>query len=474
MSLFHSIDEIHHNVRESRRSCLNYTQTVIDELDSYGRELQAVRFTDAEFAMEQADAIDWEQASAAPLAGVPLAHKELFERIPQGREAWLSEGGSASCEGRRSQKTAFVLGQLDLRGAIDCGRLVSVEYALGVTGHNDYAGTPHNPWQPDYICGGSSSGSAACVAAGIIPAALGSDTGGSVRLPAAACGLVGLKPSYGLVSRSGVFELSSSLDTVGPLSRSVRDCALMLDAISGYDGDDHASISGAKRSYLDRLGQPVSGLKLALATEYFLTGADSDIADRVVSCFEAAEGWGMRLSEIAIPDIEATNPLNILMISSEAADVHKDRMLNAHDVMNEQTILRILTGIYTSAEDRHRLAHIRADITARAIDMIFSQTDFLITPVWPFALPKRAESDVGASPQAAPLMRRIGHNTRPFNFLGLPCIVVPVGFDRNGLPLSIQLVGKPYSEPELLQLAWQFEAHFRFWYHRPKGQTSEG
>ena len=146
---------------------------------------------------------------------------------------------------------------------------MSVEYALGVTGHNNYAGTPLNTWNHDYICGGSSSGSGAVVAAGIVPVSLGSDTGGSIRLPAAACGLIGIKPTHGLVSRSGVFPLSVSLDTVGPLSRTVRDSAMLLTQIAGYDSEDPLSIKVPKIDYLSYLDRPVDGIRLGLETKYF-------------------------------------------------------------------------------------------------------------------------------------------------------------------------------------------------------------
>ena len=176
----------------------------------------------------------------------------------------VNEGGSKSYESQKSNKTAFVIKRLDSAGSIDCGRLVSVEYALGVTGHNEWSGTPKH-WNLEYICGGSSSGSGCVVAAGIVPAALGSDTGGSIRpFPAAACGLVGIKPTHGLVSRVGVFPLSNSLDTVGPLSRTVNDAAKVLEIITGYDPNDPSSIKVPFNKFSKNIGLSVDKIKIGL------------------------------------------------------------------------------------------------------------------------------------------------------------------------------------------------------------------
>ena len=240
-----SYAEIHDLVTNDKLEAQEQTLSVISALRTLGKKLKAV------VAIYEEDALNMAQnlgPDNAPLSGVPLAHKELFRR-----KGWLDEGGSASFVGRIATETASVISQLDEAGAIDCARLTSVEYALGVTGHNNYAGTPQNPWNRDYICGGSSSGSAAVVAAGIVPAALGSDTGGSIRLPAAACGLVGIKPTQGLVSRAGVFPLAPSLDCVGPLARSVRDAALILETIRGYDSlDSESSIEAPAMPLLKR------------------------------------------------------------------------------------------------------------------------------------------------------------------------------------------------------------------------------
>ena len=457
---FQPITSLHQQAR-SKAARTELCDAVLDDLTTTGQALDALVHIDRDCTSNQAAQ---EPADADhPLAGVPLAHKELYNR-----KGWPDEGGSKTHKGTVAEDTAHTITQLDQLGAIDCGRLVSVEFALGVTGHNDYAGTPKNPWNHDYICGGSSSGSAALVAAGVIPASLGSDTGGSIRLPAAACGLVGIKPSHGLVSRYGIFPLSASLDTSGPLTRRVEDAAIMLDAISGYDPRDPLSLNVSLGDWQSGFNDGLSGLSIARAEDYFLTGVDAPIADATEKVFTDAAGLGASITDVMIPNMDQANSLNVMLIASEAATRHLETVEANHHDMNDQTVMRIITGIHATDQERHKLRQLRADMAARFIDAVFADHDLLITPVWPFLLPTIHDSDIGAKPEAAPLMQRIGHNTRPFNFLGLPVVVIPIGFDANGLPLSVQLVGKPYSEPLLLRAARAFERHYSFWDERPR------
>ena len=465
MPFYQSIPEILAENRADKKAVEARTEMVVGALDGLGRELDATVFLDPEFSHNQARRVS-DGDKNLPLFGLPLAHKELYGRKQAGA-VWPDEGGSKSCKGQLAAKTATVIDKLDSAGAVDCGRLVSVEYALGVTGHNAYAGTPKNPWNRKYICGGSSSGSAAVVAGGIVAGALGSDTGGSIRLPAAACGLVGLKPTQGLVSRSGIFPLSTSLDTAGPLTRSVEDGALILNAITGYDATDAMSVDAKKIDYTKNLEAGLKGLRIGLPERYFLEGSDSDIADKIAAVFDRLNQLGANGQAVEIKGIENTNPLNVLLIATEATHVHGGRLSNIHPDLNAQTLMRILTGAFTRDADYTRLLACRADYIARTLPDLFDKVDMFLTPVWPFALPTIEQSDVGSNPEAAALVQKIGHNTRPVNFLGLPAICLPIGFDKNGLPISAQLVGKPFSEDLLLRAARAIEREYRFWDSRP-------
>ncbi len=467
MTLYKSISEYKNYFSKNHSLVPNEIDIVINLLNGLGKKLNAVTHLDAEFSKNQSISLSKREKNL-PLFGVPLAHKELYGRVKDDGNAWPDEGGSKSYKNNKARKTAFVIEKLDNSGAIDCGRLTSVEYALGVTGHNDWSGTPKNPWNFDYVCGGSSSGSGAIVAAGIIPGALGSDTGGSIRLPAAACGLVGIKPTHGLVSRDGVFPLSDSLDTVGPLTRSVIDAAEILQIISGYDFNDKSSIKTKIINYTDYLNSPIDNIRVGLPKNYFLTGSDTEMSDYTSDSFDLISKIGAKCVDIKIPNIDTINSLNFLLIATEAAKIHHDNILSKHNELNEQTLMRILAGIYTSSDEHQKLHQCRSQMLKKILSDVFQEVDIIVTPVWPFNLPTIKNSDLGANPDAEPLVQRIGHNTRPVNFLGLPAVCLPTGFDKNGLPVSLQLIGSPFSEGKLLNLAKQLESEYCFWDNKPK------
>ena len=435
--------------------------SVTEDLETLGRDLDAVVSIHRDEACKRAKGLE-DTKPQTTLAGVPLAHKALFRR-----EGWPDDGGSKSHQGAVGQETATVIKKLDDAGSIDCGRLVTVEFAFGVTGHNDYAGTPKNPWNRDYICGGSSSGSAAVVAAGIVPAALGTDTGGSVRLPAAACGLFGIKPTHGLVSRRGVFPLSPSLDTVGPLARTLHDAALILETIIGADDGDPESVHVDMPSMTHTMNEGIDGLRIGRMERYFLDGSDTPVADKTDSVITDLGHFNASIVDIDCPDIEAGSPLTAILSASESVGIHEQTIMANHNAMNPQTVMRILAGMFTSDDDYRRMLYLRGEMSQRIITTLFQDIDVLVTPVWPFLLPDRKASDAGANPDAAKLVQKIGHNTRPFNWLGLPVVVAPVGLDQNGLPMSVQLVGRPFSEAMLIRTARVLEKHYAFWDQRP-------
>lgn len=435
---------------------------VCHDLETLGRDLKAVVSIHRDEALNQAAGLDVATSTDSPLAGVPLAHKALFRRM-----GWPDEGGSKSHKGAVATETAHVISQLDHAGAMDCGRLVTVEFAFGVTGHNDYSGTPENPWHRDYICGGSSSGSAAVVAAGLVPVALGTDTGGSIRLPAAACGLFGIKPTHGLVSRQGVFPLSPALDTVGPLARSLKDAATVLEAILGFDAGDPESLSVAMPSLTDHMNDGLDGLRIGRMERYFLEGSETEVADSTAEVIDTLGKLGGHVVDVDCPDIETGSPLTAILSATESVQIHDRTIMENHQAMNPQTVMRILAGMFTSEAQYQKMLALRGAMARQIITTLFEKIDLLVTPVWPFLLPDAKASDAGANPDAASLVQKIGHNTRPFNWLGLPVVVVPVGLDDNGLPMAVQLVGPPFSEAMLIRAARVLENHYAFWDNRP-------
>lgn len=463
-----TIEELRVDIAADPASIVELTSRVLSNLDSLGRQLNAVVHVAKDDAMARSEglrdaALRDEADRSSPLFGIPVAHKELYMRVD-----WPCEGGSKTLAGHHAPRTSFAVDRLDRQGTVDCGRLTAVEFGLGTTGHNAYAGTPTNPWNPQYICGGSSSGSGAVVAAGIVPASLGSDTGGSVRLPAAACGLVGIKPTHGLVGRSGVIALSPTLDTVGPLTRSVRDGAIVLQAIAAVDDEDSSSVPFDLPDLLHNLEDGIAGLRIGWPSNHFFEDAEGSVADSIDEVFRLMGRLGAECVDVEVPGIETANAMTMLIIAVEGASLHERTILKNHSAFGEQTLARLLVGFFVPARDYYNALANRTSVVKRVLAETFECVDAVITPVWPYPLPTIEESDVGANPEAAAMVLRSGHNTRPVNYLGFPAVNLPTGFDANGLPASVQLIGAPYTEAKLLRIARTLERELNFWSARPE------
>lgn len=419
--------------------------------------LNPVARLEREAAAAQAEALDARIAAGhpvGPLAGAPLAHKDLYDR-----EGWRSEAGARICAGRIAPATAHSITRLDAADALDLGRLNTVEFALGAEGRNIHTGPPRNPWNPDHATGGSSSGSGVAVAAGAVPAALGSDTGGSVRLPAAACGIVGLKPTAGRIGRSGVFPLSMSLDTVGPLCRTVRDTALMLGALAGPDPADPQSVDRPYPDPLDTIEDGFSGLRVGVAREYFFGPVTATVGARLETAIATMDAEGATLRDVAFPGIETANRLNLAIIATESAAQHRDWLATRAAEYGPETLTRLATGLFVPAQTYLAALMGRRRLLAAALDGPFSQADVVLTPAWPMEVPPIVPDN---APDFAAKVEAIGHCTRPFNYLGLPALVLPVGLDDAGLPVACQLVARPFAERTLLRVARALERALAF------------
>lgn len=422
---------------------------------SMSKKLRAWRYSAHDHWRAQIETTSQHKIRA--LTGVPLAHKELFHR-----KGWPAEGGSCSLRGAVAQETAFAIDSLDRAGAWDLGRVSSVEFALGTTGHHAMMGTPINPWHADYLPGGSSSGSAVMVAAGTIPASLGTDTGGSVRLPAAACGLFGLKPTLGTVSRTGVFPLSQSLDTVGAMARTPADLEAVFAAICGDDPHDPASVD----YHYVPFENSVKNLRLGIAQEHFFTGTDTEVTDVIMSFLQSLSCAS--IEDVHLAGIEQTNDLVMLITAFEAAEIHGETLPDILNRINAETALRIATGLFIDRQEYLRACSVRRQLLQQVLKDVFSKVDIVITPLWPYQIPRVSEVDAQQNPNAHHVVHRTGWNTRPWNFLGLPAMSVPIDRDKNGLPISIQIVAGPFGENVLFAMAKHLEEIAGFWHQRPK------
>ena len=383
------------------------------------------------------------------LLGVPLAHKDMFERA----------GRPTSCaskvrEPRAARGSATVISRLDLAGAVDLGTLNMAEFALGATGHNATMGDCRNAWDPQFISGGSSSGSAVAVASGTVFASLGSDTGGSVRIPASANGVIGLKPTYGLIPRTGSMKLSPSIDVIGPMARSARDIALLLEVLAGADGLDACSSSRPRPRYTQEMSREVEGLRIGVPRNYFPVGVAPIIRTAMEASLALLERAGATLVPLDVPqEVAAMAELSRAVVYAEATALHAAGLRNTGSRYTPQVRLRASTGLGIPAPVYLEALQWRLPVLRRFVEQVFSRCDVLQTPTIPIPVPRRDETDVGAGPALWELLAQLVRCTAPFNYLGLPAISVPAGLDGRGLPIGAQFVARPFAETVLLRIA---------------------
>lgn len=390
-----------------------------------------------------------------PLHGIPVALKDLYDTA-----GVRTTGQSKVLEHRVPAEDASTTRLLKESGAVILGKLAMHEFALGGPQTSLFE-QACNPWKLDHVTGGSSSGSGAAVAAGLCMGALGSDTGGSIRGPASLCGIVGLKPTYGRVSRYGVLPLSWSLDHCGPMTWTVEDTALILQVIAGYDPMDPTSSTVSVPDYSVSLTDGVKGLTIGLPRHYFFNSdyVDSETLAAVEKAVADLEGLGARVQEITVPSLEYTSTANTITMIGEAFGYHRKNLIEQPQNFGEAVRLRFYMGSLFSSADyiqaqraRNRAKKEFADILNR-VDVIACPTSLNVaSPV----------SDVN------PLtMMRVPSFTAPFNQTGMPAISLPCGFSKSGLPIGLQIAGRPFDEPTVLRAAYTYEQYAHWYEKRP-------
>ena len=418
-------------------------------------KLNCIIRIDEDAALAAARAADAEIARGhvrGPLAGVPMAHKDMYYR-----EGVPSSCGSKITRERPAPATATVLRRLDAAGALQFGVLNMTEFAYGPTGHNYHYGHCRNAWNPEYLTGGSSSGSGTTLAARANFAALGSDTGGSIRLPAHFCGVTGIKPTYGRVSRAGAMPLSFSLDTVGPLARTVEDCALLLGVIAGHYPLDATSSRQPVPDYVAALGRPAKGLRIGVPTSYFYDGADEHVERLVRESLEVFRSLGCVTVDVVMPDIEAWNQAATAIIAAEAAALHANWLRERPQDYSDQVRARLELGAAVSATQYINALRLRSHALQQWLDDVMQQVDVVHAPCVAFATPKIAETDVGGGPKMGQILAQVTRLMRPANYLGLPSLAVPCGFQPHGLPCAFQVIGRPFDEALLFRLGHAYQ-----------------
>ena len=419
-------------------------------------------------ALEQARACDRHLAAGGKaqgsMFGVPLAHKDMFYRPGVG-----ATGGTEIRRDWIASTTATALSRIDQEGAIQLGRLSMSEFAAGPTGHNIHYGHCRNAYNRDHISGGSSSGSGVAVSARLVYGALGSDTGGSVRLPAAANGVLGLKPTYGRVSRYGAMPRSWSLDHVGVLARTASDCAILMNAIAGPDKNDSTASARPVPDYRAALGQSIKGLRVGVPS---IESLGYSIEPEVVIGLEASlavlRDLGAIIVPVQMPDMRSVFFVAETIVKCEAATMHRDWLKSRPQDYSPQVRSRIEAGLTIPATYYLDAMRLRKQLTEQFLLNTMANVDVLQMPVMCGPVPSIAETDIdGSGDKVRALISRLTTLTRPINLFGLPSISIPCGFDPLGLPLSFQLVGFPFSEADLLNVAHAYQGLTDFHLQEP-------
>jgi aspartyl-tRNA(Asn)/glutamyl-tRNA(Gln) amidotransferase subunit A len=435
-------------------------------LDAVNPQVNAIIWQDREAAETAARAADQAVRNRQKLGllhGVPMAHKDMYYQAGK-----LSTCGSALRRDFRPTVTATAVARMAGAGAYTFAGLNMAEFAQNPTGHNKTFGDCHNPWNLPYITGGSSSGSGASVAARFNYLALGSDTGGSIRLPASACGVTGLKPTQTRVSRYGVMPLSFSHDNVGPLARSAHDCARILSVIAGYDPLDPTSATEPVPDYEAAMNGDLSGLRIGVPTNYFLDDADAQILAAMEAALAVLIERGATVSRFALPLLDAVSAYGGIVSRAEAAPIHAEWMRSEPQAYAQHISARMYPGYAIPAAYYIEALSRRGPILKAFAAEVFSKVDVLVTPTVRTSLPTLAETDIDHGPPGTEhKFMAVSANTRPFNYLGLPAISVPCGFGPNGCPIGLQIAGRPFAEGRILNVAGAYQADTHWHRDRP-------
>jgi len=443
-----SLEEAGRLLRRRNTSSAELTASCLAVIAERGADLGAFITVRASEAQAAAAAADRELAAGydrGPLHGIPVALKDLFDQagVPTTAGSPLPGTGPAMAD-------AAVTARLREAGAVFVGKTNLHEWAFGVTSDNPHFGATRNPFDPDRIPGGSSGGSAVALATGMCFASVGSDTGGSIRLPASLCGVVGLKPTRGRVSLRGSVPLSWTLDHAGPMARTVRDTAITFAVIAGHDPADPGSVDHPVGEYLAEIEHGVSGLKIGVVVPYFLEQADEAVASAVRAAVAVLARAGAIVTEIALPRTAELRPTHRTIICTDAAAFHHERIAAHRTEYGSDVAARIDAGLVVTGAE-YAAARRTRDELIRAFDLVFGSVDLLALPTTPTVAPLREGADAVAT------AARLTTFTTPFNLTGLPAISLPCGRDPAGLPIGLQLVSRRWDEARLLRAARAYE-----------------
>ena len=450
-----SLVDIANNIRKKQISSTELVRATIDRAEKLQPILNCfIQFFPDE-ALKEAEIADAELAKGkvrGPLHGIPLAHKDMFYRSGK-----ITTCGSKIRKNFVANSDSTALKRLLDAGSIYLGGLNMAEFATGPTGHNEHWGDTHNPWNPEYIAGGSSSGTGSAVAARIVYGGLGSDTGGSIRIPSSVNGLVGLKTTNGLVSRHGIMPVSFSMDTIGALTRTVKDNALLTTIISGKDPLDATSSSRNVPDYTATVNQTIKGLRIGIPQNYFYDVITPEIKTLQENSLKTFKELGAELVEIEVPDMKISTHMSNIVFIAEASAVHETWLRNRPFDYQAQVRSRYEPGLYLPATKYLNALNARTKLLNEFNDKVFSKVDVLHAPGVSIGVPTLKDTDVAAGQGMPEMIARLSWTTRSNNYLGIPSLAIPCGFSSDGMPAGFQLMGKPFSESLLFQLGTAYQ-----------------
>ena len=467
-----TVHEASERLRRREISSLELTTAIFDRIAITDNRVQAYLTLARQSAMaeaRQADERFKQNQSVTPLLGIPVALKDNF----------LTQGLRTTCASKMLVNfippyDATAVARLRAAGAVIVGKTNLDEFAMGSSSENSAFFPTHNPWNAERIPGGSSGGSAAAVAADQCLAALGTDTGGSIRQPAACCGIVGLKPTYGRVSRYGIIAFASSMDQVGPLTKDVRDASLLLQALAGYDPADSTSASVPVPDYSNALGRDLKGLRFGIPKEYFLSGMQPAVEQAVRRAISEMESCGAIIVEISLPHTEYAIAVYYIVATAEASsnlarydgmrfgyraaaqDLLETYMISRDNGFGSEVKRRIMLGTYALSAGYYDAYYLKAQRVRTLIKNDFAEAfktcEVILTPTTPTTAFKIAEKIQD------PLQMYLSDiDTISINLAGLPAMSVPCGFDESGLPIGLQIIGRHFDEPTILRVAHAYE-----------------
>jgi aspartyl-tRNA(Asn)/glutamyl-tRNA(Gln) amidotransferase subunit A len=430
-------------LRAKRISSLELTNETLAAIARENPRLNAFITVTADAARARASAMDAELSHGidrGPLHGIPIAHKDLVYT-----KGIRTTGGSKIFENFVPDHDADIAINLEKAGAVLVGKTNLHEFAYGITSTNPHFGAVCNPWDTERIPGGSSGGSGAAVAAGILPFATGTDTGGSIRIPASFCGVTGLKPTFGLISKRGVMPLGWTMDHMGPITKTVRDAAVSLHAMSGLS-----------TGYVPPKNVDIHGLRVGLPVNYYFEKLDLEVAESVRKAVQTAAAFGARIVDIKVPDIDALNVVGRMLLLAEATSVHRDNLLRRRADIGADVVTLLDQGRLIRASDYVDAQRLRR-IYIREFSKLWTQVDCIFTPTTPTPAPKIGQVTMQVGTQQEDVRLATTRLMRAINVLGVPALSIPCGFTKGGLPIGLQILGAPRAEDTILRVGAAIE-----------------